>query len=408
MARSPFLNPVFRQRGAVLIAILALLGVGALYLFVKQLNSSQLRTARVQNTADALAQAKEALVGDAISQPTVASAGYLRLPDLGFGVGFVAAEGGSPPNFAGNNKDYSVIGKIPWKTLGTTSLRDGQGECLWYVVSGRFKKSPATDALNWDTLGQIDVIDGSGNPIASNLAALIVAPGQVLDSQSHVLSDAVYTECGGNYDARNYLDPFDNAYAVSGEVNYFTGSTNNRVALGSNNKRFVMADNDHYNDRFLAVTVDDIFRPLIRRGDFTVQISSLLYDPDFTAHLQALAIAGSKGTNNIDCNAIANADNKAFCSNWKEMLLLTQLATPSSITIDGAPSPICSRVLIFAGQRIAPEVRATAADKSNKANYLEGANLAAFNVPIANSAAFSGPSAFNANTPGVDILRCLP
>lgn len=406
MTRPPSPNRVFRQRGAVLIAILALLGVGALYLFVKQLSSSQLRSARVQNTANALAHAKEALVGDAISQPTVASAGYLRLPDLGFVVG--AAEGNEAPNFAGNNQDYSVIGKVPWKSLGIPAFRDEHGECLWYAVSGRFKKTPPTAALNWDTLGQIDVIDGSGNLIASNLAALIVAPGRALDSQGHALSNAAYTECGGNYDARNYLDSFDNAYAISGEVNYFTGSTNNRVALNGNNKRFVMAGNDHYNDRFLAVTVDDIFRPLIRRSDFTVQISSLLYDPGFTFHLQALAIAGSKGTDNINCNAITNIDNRTFCFNWKEMLLLTQLPTPSSITIDGVPSPICSRVLVFAGQRIAPQVRATAADKSNKANYLEGTNLAAFNAPIANSAAFSGPSAFNANTPGIDILRCLP
>jgi len=401
MTRSHFSNRAFRQRGVILIAIFAVLGVGAIYLLVKQLNSTNLRTSREQITTAALAQAKEALIGNAISSPMVTSAAYLRLPDLGFVID--PAEGNEAPNFAGNNQDYSVIGKVPWKSLGLPASRDEYAECLWYVVSGRFKKTPPTAGpLNWDTQGQIDILDGSGNPIASNLAALIVAPGPALDDQSHALSDAAYAECGGNYDARNYLDSFDIANAVSGELNYFTGSTNNRVALDGNNKRFVMAKNDYYNDRFLFVTVDDIFRPLIRRGDFAAKITQMLGDAVFQGHLKGIIIEGEKGTKNINCNAAPDPD---FCANWKEMLFLTQLTPPASLT--GGPPPLCSHVIIFSGQKITPQVRTTAAEKSNKANYLEGTNLAAFNVPLANSATFSGTATFNANAPGADILRCL-
>lgn len=396
-----------KQRGAALMVMLVIVVMGVAAVLLSSLSSTALQIERDKMTADALAQAKEALIGDAVSQSPVSSAGYLRLPDLGFGIGSAPAEGSSAPNFAGNNKDYSVIGKVPWKTLGISPSRSGQVECLWYVVSGRFKNMPATNALNWDTQGQIDVIDGNGSILASNVAVLLVAPGKPIDGQNRALSDPAYMQCGGNYDARNYLDAFNNANAIAGELNYFAGSTNNRVAPDSNNKRFVMASNDHYNDRFLFITIDDIFRPIIRRNDFSMQISALLNDAVFIPHLQAITIAGTKGTDNADCNNTSNPDNKKFCKNWKEMLLLTQLSLPSPIGIDGAPTPICNRVLIFGGQKNTAQNRLTAADKADPANYLEAPNLAAFATPNAASSNFSGVSAFSANSPSKDLLRCL-
>lgn len=390
-----------QQRGAVFIVMLVFMIMGVAAFLVSSLNSSAIQIKRDQVTADAMAQAKDALIGDAVSQSPVTSAGYLHLPDLG--VGISASEGGAAPNFSGNNADLSVIGKLPWKTLGIQPLHDGQGECLWYVVSGRFKIAPQTSTLNWDTLGQIDVIDGNENAIASNVAALLVSPGQPLDGQNRALTDPTYTQCGGNYDAHNYLDSFNSSEAVSGEVNYFTGSTNNRIAPNTNNKRFVMTNNNHYNDRFLFVTADEIFRTIIRRSDFSAQISALMNDPYF----QSVHVTGTKGTGSVNCHNLALA-NQAFCANWLEMLLLTRLPPASSITIDDTATTPCNRVLIFGGQRIADQVRVTATDKSNPANYLEGQNLAAFAAPIANSDNFGGPSTFNANNPSADLLRCLP
>jgi type II secretory pathway pseudopilin PulG len=129
-----------KQHGAVLMIMLVIMIVGIAAILVNSLSSSTVKTARQENTAAALAQAKDALIGDTISLPSVTSAGYLRLPDLGFGIGNVPAEGSSAPNFSGNATDYPVIGKVPWKTLGISPMRDAQGECPWYVVSGRFKK----------------------------------------------------------------------------------------------------------------------------------------------------------------------------------------------------------------------------------------------------------------------------
>jgi hypothetical protein len=406
-----------RQRGVALLIMLIVMIVGALFFFIGRSQPGQLQNDRDRLAAEALAQAKESIIGDAVSESTVASAGYLRLPDLGFAIGSTPSEGSSAPNFSGNHKDYSVIGRLPWKSLGIPPLRGRQGECLWYAVSGHFKNNPKTDAFNWDTPGQIDVVDGNGAVIASNLAALIVAPGAALDSQDRTLADPAYLQCGGNYDVRNYLDPYDIANAVSGQVNYFTGSTNNRVASSVNNKQFVLTNSNHYNDRFLYVTADDIFRPIIRRADFKTQVGNLLDDPIFQSFLRSVSVTGSKGTASVACiypgtsgnqKTTSSADNNSFCNNWLEMLLLTQLQAPTWITIDALQTPTCSRVLIFAGKKTGAQVRGTVLEKANVANYLEGANAAAFGSPTAISANFVGSSTFAWNNPGVDIVRCLP
>lgn len=393
-----------------MLAMLTLLTLFGLYLFVGQLNAMQPRMAREQEAVAALAQAKTTLIGDAISPSLIHDAGYLRLPDLGtnlIGGVWVPTEGVSSPNFLGNLKDLSLIGKFPWKTLGSGTLRDRDGECMWYVLSGRFKKSPATDALNWDTLGQIDIIDGSGNVTATNLAALLVSSGPALDGQSRALTDAAYAECGGNYDARNYLDSFNAIDAIGGQVNYFDGATNHRIAPTSINKRFVIADTDHYNDRFAFISVDDLFNPVMRRSDFAQAIDNLLDTPTFQASLQSIDVAGNKGTDKIVCSA---APDPGFCDNWKEMLFLTRIFPPSPITINGETSPFpCGRVLIFAGRKSEGQSRSNDLEKADKRNYLEGLNVSSFAVPNATATAFSGSLAgFNATSPATDLVRCVP
>jgi hypothetical protein len=259
--------------------------------------------------------------------------------------------------------------------------------------------------LNWDTQGQIDLIDGGGNTLAIGLVALVASPGSVLGVQDRGLLDASLVQCAGNYDARNYLDAYELTNAVMGEVNYFSGSTNNSRSPNANNKSFVLAINANYNDRFLYITADEIFQPIIRRSDFSAQITALLDDAEFNVHLQSLIVDGSKGTVNVDCDEIiSNADNKTFCNNWKEMLLLTELPLPASIDIDGLPTPPCNRVLIFAGTKTGAQVRTTGANISDPANYLEGVNLTAFND---NTADFSGISIFDANNSSADVMRCL-
>jgi hypothetical protein len=250
------------------------------------------------------------------------------------------------------------------------------------------------------------VIDGNGNLIASNLVALIVSPGSPLAGQSRSVDASTY--CGGDYDVKNYLDTPSASNAVAGEVNYFTGSTNNREAPNTSNKKFVMANNDHYNDQFLFITVDDIFNPIMKRQDFATQISALLDDGQFQTMLNTVTIAGNKGTGIIDCSfptSTSNTNNETFCDNWKEMLLLVELSVPASIKIDGVTtSTTCERVIIFGGKKAVGQTRLTIADKNNPVNYLEGSNYTAF---MANTNGLEGLSTFDSNNPSGDVMRCI-
>ncbi|MDR0775686.1 MAG: hypothetical protein LBE81_03485 [Azonexus sp.] len=403
------------QRGfALLLFAFLVLGIGAA-LFLSAWDGTRARQERERNAAQALQQAKEALIGHAAMPSDINSVGYLPLPDTDDPLLKEGSAAGNPP---GNYTNYSIIGKLPWRSLRTPPLRDQHGECLWYIVSGRFKKKPKTDAaFNWDTQGQIEIIDGNGTLIASNIAAVVVAPGPPLDGQSRSLADAAFTQCGGNYQAYNYLDPINAANAVAGEVNYFAGSINGLVAPNDSNKKFIMASGSPFiNDRFLLITVDEIFRPIIRRSDFAARISDLLNDPTFVAHLQSLEIKGPKGTAKLDCNkATAPPETSetpdpsryssfvSFCNNWKEMFFITQLRD------DKPRPPNCSRVIIFAGQKKPNQNRIPPNDEK-KENYLEGVNLAAFDTPKAESNDFDIAllPAFVPDEPWKDIVICIP
>ena len=390
-----------KQKGAALIVYALIFAIAATAFLVSRLDATDINILRDRKTAIALAEAKTALIGAVISTSNIANPAYLPNPDLKLSA---AIPEGSESGLAGA-VDISLVGKLPWRSLGISPLKDGYSECLWYLVSGRYKSSPSTSILNWDTPGQITVIDGNGNTLANNLVALIISSGALLSAQNRQTVAADTPQCGGNYDARNYLDSYNTADAVAGEVNYFAGSTNNRQSANANDKKFVLSKSDFYNDQFVFVTRDDIFLPLIQRSDFPLQINSFLDDVEFKNHLQSVVVAGSKGIDNINCSSVVtNVNNKIFCDNWKEMLLLTELPMPSPILIDGVPTAVCSRVVIFGGQRTGAQLRLTASDKINPANYLEGVNLVAFNTPNND---FSGVSTFDAANASADILRCL-
>jgi hypothetical protein len=110
----------------------------------------------------ALARAKAALIGFAATyaddpdhkgQPQ----GYLPCPDVD---GDGSAETCS-------SRGKTVLGRFPWRTLGLPPLRDGSGECLWYVVSGTYKDNPK-GILTSDTDGQL-TSDTDGQLVVESL-----------------------------------------------------------------------------------------------------------------------------------------------------------------------------------------------------------------------------------------------
>lgn len=412
-------TPARSQGGFVMIALIALLVAGALYFVVRNLSPETLLARGQQKTDAALAQAREALVGYAVrfrdEQLQTGNAGivygYLPLPDLGTSRNNnagCAEEGCDAANFAGNGPNVTVIGRFPWRTLGTGPLRDGEGECLWYAVSGSHQRIQQASPMNWDTLGHLDVVIANGTAamagaIAAATAhdrpiAVIFSPGPPLPGQNRNTApgDNV-TECGGNYVVTNYLDPVV-AANLGGVTNYFAGATNDASgdtsaaakplsAGGAVNRR---ADaglwagkcppNDAgacdlvANDRGATLTGDAVFATLRNSSYFRADINAMLErmvgclrdqiaaGPGFAPDaLAGVAAPADKTVGRISADACYDDTQQplGYFSHWRDQVFVAaRVASDFTVTDtkntpgandDGSAS--CPGVLLFAGQR---------------------------------------------------------
>lgn len=211
-----------KQRGAVLMVMLVIVVLGFAAALISSLSSSALKISQQEKTAAALAQAKDALIGRAISD--VNRPGELPCPD-------VDGDGKLTINidFGPGTLCKQWIGYLPWKTLGLPELRDGENEKLWYAVSKNFYAGN-TVALNSDTPGQLSI---SGLQNLNNIAAIIFAPGAPL--------------CGKSQSTNNvdqYLEAMSSVTATSAVVYANSNDCNNSP----------------YNDSLLAITADQIFQ----------------------------------------------------------------------------------------------------------------------------------------------------
>lgn len=427
------------QRGAALMVILLIVGVLATMFAIRVFNGSAIGRDKV--TASALAQAKDALIGSAVmyrdTRPNEVS-GHLLLPDMGSTRNSSAGEGVSGGNFTGNGSNVSALGRLPWRTLGLPTLRDGQGECLWLLVSGSYQDAMKSRFLNWDTLGQIDPFTSNGTPAGTVSSvgtsehqrpiAVVFAPGAVLAGQARgAIGADVVTECGGNYRPRNYLDTFSPNPAFNNILNYlvnanfttgsYTYAAPKQILSG------IVADvngNPLVNDRMLTLTPDEVFRVIRGRGDFggfvdnelmsmaAVNLSPLVppanspvtinFSPAVPIDLPMVTTTGSLEIGRLPQAALTSAPLRR----WQDNLLYARCTSGTScLTVNAAT---CSGVVIFAGERLAAQTRASPVQKNTWSNYLEGPVLTAF---TAGSTVFTGPTAYNPATPDVDVLACV-
>lgn len=452
--------PLRLSRGFALVAFLALIVAGVLAFVVTVFGPEALEAQRARKTEAALAEAREALLGYATryrdSIDTAAVYGYLPLPDLGTSrnnnLG-CTEEGCDAGNFSGNGDEITVIGRFPWRLMGTEPLRDGNGECLWYAVSNSHKRmQTGAMVMNWDTLGQLDIVVANGTvalaPIAASThdrpVAIIFSPGIPLPGQDRAdLGGNAVDQCGGNYDVANYLDP-DTVGALGGVMNYFGGSTNNASGDTSDpgNPKPLATQGPIYNrddstlwpnacpsggnctlasnDLGLTLASDALFGAIRKNGNFRFHINSMLdrmaeclRDQMFTGTFAPDGIDGytsptDKSAGRLRNNACYNATPPGYFAHWVDMLFVAQPTSGTfSVTADGITQN-CDGVLIFAGQRGPGQSRTTDAERDNLTNYLEGSNIASF---TALGTSFSGQSQFDVvsatQTAQQDIVRCI-
>lgn len=200
--------------------------VAALFVFgIVDTTSAALR--RNQHMGTTLAQAKQALIGRAVSDDS--RPGSLPCPDTD--------DDGVAELFAGVDCP-SYIGRLPWKSLGLPDPRDSAGERLWYALAPAFRDNASAGLLDSDTKGSLTVYqDSTATTITTQAVAVIFAPGPVVAGQ-------VRDPASANNPA-NYLET--------------TGGVNNAIAAGP----FISAQaSSTFNDRLLAITTAELM-PLV-------------------------------------------------------------------------------------------------------------------------------------------------
>jgi hypothetical protein len=194
-----------RERGAALLALLAVIALTASWFLVSQLNaeSGSLAAARKNRNAEVLNRAKQALIGYVAAQAAKSgenNPGAMPCPE-------------NPGDFAdatgrqglvGTSCGTTTVGRFPWKTLGLDQLRDASGEPLWYVVGpGWGVASGSNTVINSNSTGQLTV-DG----VANDAIALIIAPGPAIAAPAATGCTAwnQARPTTGIPDSRNYLE----------------------------------------------------------------------------------------------------------------------------------------------------------------------------------------------------------
>jgi type II secretory pathway pseudopilin PulG len=233
-----------KQRGAALMVMLIIMVLGLAAFLVSALNSSSVQVERNKKTADALAQAKNALLAYAVSDTN--RPGDLPCPDAN-------NDGVAVPvdDYVGNSC-VSLIGRLPWRTLGLPDLRDSDGERLWYAISDPFNPN-AANALNSDTVGILTV---NGNIAAANVIAIVFSPGHPLPGQVRSASNI------------NMPSAFLESVVTTPTV--YRQLTPNDLPRGAYT----------YNDQLLMITHDDVF-PSVEKA-VAKQFKNLVTTPYYT------------------------------------------------------------------------------------------------------------------------------
>ena len=359
------------QRGAVLMVMLVILIVGGSALLLNSLSNTALRFERDKITADALIQAKEALIAYAVSvQISSANAanqprpGDLPCPDTNDD-GYAEASCG---NATGSTQQANRLGRLPYKTLGLPDLRDSSNERLWYAISNSFKyNTRSTIPLNSDTPGTISVRNADGSiqfdaSAGNGVAGIVIAPGAALqrNDQSAIQDRSI----AGINNPINYLD-----IVTSIEDNAaFIDSTSNGFIHG------IVKDNSGaivLNDQMLVVTVENIMGGVQKRvaGEvkkclddyalsnngrypWAVPINSVPYNDD-TSQLfgripddftDTVASTGGFATSTGQwgiCTTHFSNNPSTWWQNWREMVFY---GVASAYKPNNPPSaaPICS------------------------------------------------------------------
>lgn len=267
------------QRGVVVLIILISLSLALAGTLLASLSRAARTADTDARTAAVLAQAKESLIGFAVSfyEKTPGQFGFLPCPNLGPTIPPATIPGEGGANGPCGSKYANSLGRLPWKSLGIPPLRDGSGECLWYVVTGPYKNTNTakSDLLNEDSNGLLEIFSSDATTkIAGTLPdnrpiAAVFAPGAILKGQDRTSLPLGTEACGGNYSPQNYLDTWNGKSnsAISGTANAI-----DRLISGESKDA---QGNVVVNDKLVYITREEIFAAIKKRNDFAQKMEGL-------------------------------------------------------------------------------------------------------------------------------------
>lgn len=299
----------FAQKGAVLIFLAFVLGLGAAAYMLKALNASSLQAKQNEKTYEALGEAKQALLAWAVSHQY--SPGQMPWPDRKEAVS---------PNYDGSSdcvttafQSSYLLGQLP--SLPTTSpcldpnaglfvyaglstypslgqeFRDAQGNRLWYAVSRNlvydyensenpiinpgminaphaitpYMRQGGTQSYPW-----LQVLDRNGSLISDRVAVVLIAPGDPVGGQNR----------SGVANPDQFLDSFrigaanyKNSDSALADEDFIMGEDSRNVS--ANDPTFVQPYN--FNDKLVYITIDELMVALEKRAANDIENALLNY-----------------------------------------------------------------------------------------------------------------------------------
>jgi hypothetical protein len=399
------------QGGAALILLVFVLSLVMTAYLLHTLDSTAIQNDKNRKTAQALSQAKQALLGYAASADLSSTSCALNCPRPGD----LPCPDTNNDGVAESSCSGSVIGRLPWKTLGLPDLRDGEGERLWYAVSSRYKKSPRVFPLNSDTAGTITLRDAKNNFLyngtSDGLAAVVIAPGSSITRQDSITQ---VRDAANQNNAVNYLDI---AFGEDNQ-NFVDGNTNGFIAGPIKNA----AGATILNDQVIGITRDEMNQVMENRvlGEVSKEFRTYYYSSpgarfypnpadftdasclgygDLSAGSNCQSKTGFEGripttppsSYAWDTNSVLRGGNLSnwFQQNaWREVIYYSvtyKCISPGGdcanwgnwLTLNNAlvtPTDTKKIILIASGKTLSGQARGTNLQKTTVSNYLESEN----------------------------------
>jgi hypothetical protein len=218
--------PARRQRGAALLALVAVIMVGGLWWLLVALTPVNRLSLEREHNARVLAIAKQAVLGWVVANAADTAdpnPGKLPCPEaLGnFTLNPPAAMEGVVQGFCAGAA--TAVGRLPWKSLGIDKPHDASGEVLWLVVAAGWKRPNNTapePALGLNSNSpDVLTVDGKANAAV----AAIIAPGRRLNMAPN--ADQVAQNCAAGWQARTTFPPV-NSLAMYAAAEWGTTAAN--------------------------------------------------------------------------------------------------------------------------------------------------------------------------------------